>query len=148
MAAGNPQAYGQFLLNCLNNTSDWVNDNHYAILLTSSHTFTITHTTLADISANEIADYDTSGPQDMTGEALSGAAGTVTFDADPVDFGNNVTITARYIAYLEGTVGAKSGTDKLCFSAALDDTADKSSSNGDFDVDFNASGACTVTQTS
>jgi len=148
MASGNPQMYGQFLLDCLDNTDNWVTDDHYAILLTSSHTFTIGDTTLTDIVANEISDGDYS-PQDMTGEALSGAAGTVKYDADVVDFGNTVTITARYMAILKGTVAAKTGTDKLCFSCELDDTTDKSSSNGDFDVDFHATnGLVTVAQTS
>lgn len=147
MAAGNPQLYSQFLLDLLDNTEDWVNNNHYAALMNSTHAFSEGHTTWADISANVCVSGDYA-PKDLTTEAVTEAAGVVTIDAAAVDFGNTVTITARSIVVLKGTAAAQSGTDELCFSALLDDTADKTSSAGDFDVDWNASGICTVTQTS
>lgn len=146
MAAGSPEFYFSYLEGQWDGTYDWENDNHYAVLLSSSHSFTGTHSTLNDIVANEIGDGDYN-PQDLATEAITEAAGVVTIDAAQVDFGSAVTITARHIAVCVGTVAGKATSDPLVFSAALDDTADKSSTADDFKVDWNASGIATFTQT-
>ena len=146
MAVGSPEFYNDALEQAVV-ADNWETDNHYAALMTSSHTFTATHTTWADISANEVSQAGDYAPVDLTGEAITEAAGVVTIDANQVDYGSAVTITARHIVVLQGTAGAQSGTDRLVFSAALDDTADKSSTADDFKVDWNASGIATFTQT-
>lgn len=143
MAAGNFTPYNDALERLGNSTDDWDADSHYAILLTNSHTAATTHSTLSDISANEVSDADYA-PQDMSGEAVTETTGTVTFDASDVSFGDPVTITARHIAVVKGTVSAKSGTDPLIGEAELETTGDVSSTNGPFDVNWNASGLMTL----
>jgi hypothetical protein len=72
----------------------------------------------------------------MSGEAVTEDSGTVTYDADDVSFGANVTITARYAAVVVGTVAAKTGTDALVGYTELDTGGDVSSTNGSFDIDW------------
>lgn len=139
MAAGNVQIYNGFLERLINSTANWATDDHYAALMNSSFTHSDTDTNWTAILADVCVSGDYA-PQDLTGEAVVATGSTTKIDADLVDFGNTVTITARTIVVLEGTAGAQAGADLLCFSADLDDTVDLSSSNGNFDVDWNASG--------
>ena len=149
MAAGNFTLVDQGLLELNDGTQDWATDNHYLVLITDSHTpDASTEATLADISANEVADADYS-PQDMTGESVTKSGGVVTFDADNVTFGSSVTITAKYAYVVVGTVAGKTGTDALVGYVDLDSGGGSvSSTSGSFAVNWNASGMWTEEQTS
>lgn len=119
--------------------------SYYWVLCTSALTPSATHITLSQISANECADGDYS-PQDATGVSITQSSGTVTFDIGDVDFGNIVTITAKYLYLVVGTVAGKAGTDRLVGWYNLDDTGGSlSSTNGNFDITINASGIVTAT---
>lgn len=125
---------------------DFVIDNHYWILVTASHTpNTATDITYSNVSANECADGDYAA-QDATGETCSQTTGTVTVDVGDVDFGNTVTITAKYLYLLRGTAVGKTGTDRIVGYVDLNNGGGSvSSTSGNFDIAINASGIVTAT---
>lgn len=125
---------------------DWATDNHYAILVTSSQTPSASHTTLADVSANECADSDYD-PQDITGETASQSSGTVTLDCDDIDFGAAVTITAKYCYILRGTVAGKTSTDRIvCYCDLNSGGGSFSSTSNPYRVVIHSSGIATAVQ--
>lgn len=143
MAAGTPQMYNAALERIGNSTADWDADNHYWTLHTNAFTFTATNTQFSNVSASEVGDADYA-KKDTTAESVSESAGTVTFDAADAVFGPSVTITARWIVWVEGTVATTAGTDLLVFACELDTGGDVSSTNGDFTIQWNASGIFTL----
>lgn len=63
---------------------------------------TINHTTLVDISGNEIADSDYAR-QTLAGVSITRSSGIVLFNADNVSFGSAVSIEAKYAAIIAGS---------------------------------------------
>lgn len=148
MAAGNFTMYDSAMLEIADGSQDWITDNHYCVLLVSGYTPNgATHTTFADISANEVTDTDYTA-QDMIGEAVDEpSAGTIRLDATDVSFGASVTITAKYAAVVVGTVAGKTGTDPLVGYVDLDTGGGSvSSTNGAFDIQWNTNGLVQITQ--
>lgn len=139
MAAGTFTLYDEYKEDLLDGTDDWTNGNHYCMLVTSSYTPATTHTTRADVSAFEVSGGGYA-KQDLAGESAVNSAGTVTCDATDVAFGPSVTITARYLIILQGTVAGSAGTDALVGYVELESGADVSSSNGDFNINWPAGG--------
>lgn len=119
--------------------------SYYWVLITASHTpNTATDITLSNISANECADGDYVA-KDATGVSIAQTSGTVTFDIGDVDFGNTVTITAKYLYLVRGTVAGKTGTDRLVGYVDLNSGGGSvSSTSGNFDITINASGIVTA----
>lgn len=123
---------------------DFTPDNHYWTLHTSSYTPATTHVTFSQIT-NECADGDYA-KQDATGEATSNSSGTITVDIGDVDFGNTVTITAKYLVLVRGTVAGSAGTDRVVGYCDLNSGGGSvSSTSGNFDITINASGIVTAT---
>jgi len=149
MAAGAVTLYNSALLENFKgaaSTQDWDTDSHYMILLANTYTPSGAHATLADVSADEIGDVDYAR-QDMTGESVTGAAGTVTGDASDVTFGNPVTITAKYAVIVKGTVATSATTDALVGYIDLNSSGgDAASTNGAFTVQWSVNGLFQVTQ--
>lgn len=143
MAAGNFTVYTSAKLQFMNGNQDWDTDAHYCMLLTSSYTPALTHSTRADLDANEVTDTDYV-KQDMAGESVTDNVGTIQMDASDVSFGASVTITARYAAVVVGTVAGTATGDALVGYVELDTAGDVSSSNGSFDIIWNASGLFTL----
>jgi hypothetical protein len=81
----------------------------------------------------------------MATEAVNGGTATATADCDAanVSFGTNVTITARYAVVRTGTA-TPGGTDNIVGYVALDTATDVSSTNGTFEVQWNANGLWTI----
>jgi hypothetical protein len=92
-------------------TIDLENDTIVAVLIDNAQTPALaTDATWADISANECSDADYTGsfPEGLTMTALAWTdtgARTFKLDAADLDFGNTVTISARYV-YLVKRAGA------------------------------------------
>lgn len=143
MAAGNFTMTDEGKEDLLNLDSDGA--SYYWCLITASHTpNTATDITFSNISANECADGDYA-KQDATGVSIANSAGTTTFDIGDVDFGNTVTITAKYLYLVRGTVAGSTGTDRLVGYVDLNSGGGSvSSTNGNFDITINASGIITV----
>lgn len=113
-------------------------------LALAAYTPAATHTTWSEVSANECADGDYA-QQNATGVSITQAAGTVTFDIGDVDFGNTVTITAKYLILIQGTVAGGAGTDRLVGYVDLSSGGGSvSSTAGNFDITINASGIVTA----
>jgi hypothetical protein len=145
MAAGNFTLYNQSKAWMFDGTFDWDTDSHYAHLFDNTYTPALTHDTWADTAAgtNEVTDGDYTA-QAMATEAVNGGTATATgnCDAGNVTYGTNVTITARYLIIRTGTA-TPGTTDKLVGYVELDTGADVSSTNGTFEVQWNASGLWT-----
>ncbi len=96
------------------------------------------HTFWSDVRANEVAGTNyTAGGQVLAGKVVTqdNAADKAVFDANDVTWSAS-TITARYAVIYKDT-GVTTSSPLIC---CFDFGADKSSSNGDFTIQWNASG--------
>jgi hypothetical protein len=148
MAAGPFLVTNEGLLRWLDRTIN-LGGTIKAVLIDNAHTPDLeTDDTYADISADECQDVDYA-PQTVTNFALTRTAGVTKVDADAVPFGNPVTIAARYIYLVFQAGGTLAGTDLVFGYMDLNDggSANVSSSNSEFTVDWNvANGLCLVQQ--
>ena len=120
---------------------NWANDNHYAILCTATYTPAAAHATLANIT-NELVGGDYVA-QNLAGEsiALHTDATKVKLDANIISFGDPVTIEAKWLVILIGTVAGKTSTDEVVGYMDLNTgsgSATLASTNDSFSVDFHA----------
>lgn len=147
MAAGDPQIYNTGILNAVV-LGSWDNDDHYFMLLDTSYTPSLTHSTRADVSSAEISDSDYA-KLDMSGESSTNNAGVIEVDADDANFGSSVTIEAKYLVCLMGTAAGSSGTDDLVFYVDLNTdsgSATLSSTSGNFLLAFHGDGIFKVSR--
>ncbi len=134
MASG---IYNRFKANLMKKDIDLEVDTIKVMLLSSSHAFNPDHNLVSQISANEITG---------TGYTAGGAAlanKTVTqddtndkakWDADDVSWQNS-TITARFAVLYDANNN---------LIACIDFTEDKSSSNGEFKIQWHTDGIVTL----
>lgn len=136
MAVGTFTLVNQGKLNILNRTIDFVGSGIAAVLLTTTHTPSVTaDSTYGDLT-NECADGDYAQVA-LTTKSITESGGTVTYDADPVSFGTSVSISARYIYLVAGTAGSLTGTDKVMGYMDLSTGGGNvSSTNSTFEVDW------------
>lgn len=154
MAVGSFMMYNEAQKDYFDATdSNWAVNTHYCMLLDSAYVPNAAHHTRASLDANEIADGDYA-KQDMSGEAVvdnaSPADGTVNCDADDVTFGNPVTISALFLAVLEGTVAGTASGDRVVGVVQLNTDSPivvPASTNGPFTVQWSATGVFQVTST-
>lgn len=113
-------------------TGNWVTDDHYAVLATSSETPNrSTHVDYEDIT-NECADGDYTA-QDLTGEAVTiEAGGEIQFTCSKINFGASVSITAQYLFILKGTVSGSAAGDEIIGHIDLTGDSDISSVSAEF----------------
>ena len=135
---------GQLPIKIFNKEVDYEADTIKLMLLSSSATPNVdTHVYLADVEGDEVSGTGyVAGGETLTGKTISYNSGTDTtsFDADDVTWSSS-TITARYgILYVD--TGDSSTSPIIAY---MDFDAEKSSSSGDFTVQFNASGIFTAT---
>ena len=107
-------------------------------LLTSAYTPTATHTQYSNLTG-EVANGNgyTTGGKALTSVTWTQASGTATWDAaDPV--WTSSTFTARYAVIYDDTATNKD------LMLLIDFGSDKSPSNGDFSIVFNAAGIFTL----
>lgn len=138
MAVGTFTLYNSGKHDLFDRTIDWVGSTTIkAILCTTTYTPAATHATYTDIT-NECADGDYA-PVTLTGMSITESSGTIKWDANQVDYGAAVTISARYIVLVESVDGTLSATDPLIGYMDLNDGGTNvSSTNSDFKVDWNA----------
>ena len=137
MASG---LYGVTFLNALNNTLalDLDNDTLKIMLVTSAYTPDFgTHDFKADVTNEVVGTGYTAGGETLTSVTLTQSAGTITFDAADVTWTSS-TITARAAVIYDDTIV---NDPLICY---IDFGSDQSSSSGDFQIAFNASGIFTL----
>lgn len=132
--------YNRFKANLMNKIVDCEADTFKVMLCTSSYTPSADHNTTSDIT-NEVSGSGYSAG----GAALSNLSVTqddtddeAAWDADDVTWSTS-TITARYAVIYDDTLA---GDDLVC---CFDFTSDKSSSGGDFTIQWNAEGIINLT---
>jgi hypothetical protein len=132
--------FNDFLEKMADGTHDMDNDTFYIMLLTDSYTIDKTDTVLADISG-EVANGDgyTTGGKALTNVTWSQSSGTLTFDADDPSWSAS-TITSRYAVIYNYTATNK---NLVCLK---DFGSNKTSTNGAFTINFNASGIFTIAE--
>jgi len=141
MAAGNFIPYDEFVFRLAQQEFDFLNGTMEAILLDDAYTpDTAAHTVIGDISSQEIGDTDYSRQTLANKSITQDGSGRTVFDADDVDFGNSVSISARYMVLALNT--GTGSTSYLMGYVDLNDggTGNVSSTNSDFDVAFSADG--------
>lgn len=109
-------------------------------LLSSDYTPSDTHTTWGDVSANEIS-YDDYSQQAVTGRSVDNNTGEAQFDSDPADFGDPVSMQAKYLVLVVGTAGSLASADVVIGTVDLDDGGGSvTAANGEFKITPNANG--------
>jgi hypothetical protein len=144
MAVGTPKIYEKTGLLILNQGLDFVNDTIKAALLDTSHTVDlVNHDFFDDVSADECADGDYV-QQTLASKTLATVSGKARFDFADIDFGNAVTISARYLVIFKDT--GVEATSPLIWVVDLNTGGGNlSSTNSDFDVAVNANGIYEIT---
>jgi len=142
MAVGKFNLVDNAVENIFNGNIDLDADNMTAILLSATHAWNPLDAILSDISANEIADVGYAQVA-ISGQVVNQITNGMKFDCADIDFGNAVTITAKWLYIIVGTSGGLLAGDLILGGMDLDDTngtAVQSSTAGDFDIAINASG--------
>lgn len=120
---------------------DWANDTIKIMLCTSSYTPNKnTHEFKSDVTNEVTGTGYTAGGKTLANASNSQSNLVTTLDADDVQWASS-TITARYAVIYKDTGVA--GTSPLIGYVDLE--SDQSSSNGNFNVNWNASGIYTLT---
>ena len=96
----------------LNGSIDLDTSALYAVLLVGAHTPTQNKALYSDISANEIADAGYVR-QALTGAAIAASGKQRQFTSNPISFGSNVTLTAKYMYILRGTAASPVASDPI-----------------------------------
>lgn len=115
MAAGSFTLYNtgkEALLADNANQIDWASNTIVAVLLGAGYTPLNTHSTYADVSGQEISDVGYA-PVVLTGKTSVNSAGTILWDCADINFGANVSLTAKYVAFLKQAGGALAPSDQL-----------------------------------
>jgi len=133
--------YGSFFSKVLNKEIDWLDDSIKVALVSSSYTpLQDTNDYWDDVVSYEIPNGNgyTTGGIALTGKTSEYDAGTntTTINADDVNW-SNATITARYAVIYSDTPVTNTAKALIAY---LDFGEDKSSSNGPFSIQWNASG--------
>ena len=144
MAAGSFALYNTAKKFFFDGTFDWDTGTYYLHLLDAAYTPAVTHDTWADVSANESSETGYAA-QAIGTKAVNGGTATATanVDAGNVSYGTNVTIGAQYAVVRAGTA-TPAGTNKLVGYVSLDTAGSVSSTNGTFEVQWNANGLFTI----
>ena len=140
MASG---LYGVTFLNALKNDlaldlDDTTADRFKIMLVTSAYTPDFgAHDFKADVTNEVVGTGYTAGGESLTSVTLTQAAGVITFDAADVTWTSS-TITARAAVIYDDSLASD---PLICY---IDFGSDQSSSSGDFQISFNASGIFTL----
>lgn len=134
MASG---IYNRFKANLMNKEVDLEADTIRVALLNSSHSFTATHNTWSQVSANEVSGtgYTANGAS-LANKAVTQGA-TTKFDADDTQWTSS-TITASHAVIYDDTMT----NDDLI--ASIDFGGSQSTSSGTFKIQWHADGIITL----
>lgn len=115
---------------------NWASDTIVAVLLGNGYTPAATHSTWADVSAQHVTGTNYA-PVALTGKTSANTSGTILWDCADINFGSNVTVTAKYVAIFKRAGGALTSTDQYIGYCDLENasgTATVSSTNSTFQV--------------
>ena len=134
--------YTHFKKHALDGTIDLDTDTFKIALLTSSYTPATSHEVFATVSSYEtVGTGYTAGGQILTGVSWTITGSSSIWAATSPSWASS-TITARYaVIYKSGTANSLTNPLVCC----LDFGSDKTTSNGTFAVNFNASGILSLT---
>ncbi|MBW1723498.1 MAG: hypothetical protein JRJ78_15755 [Deltaproteobacteria bacterium] len=134
MASG---IYNRFKGNLFNGELDLEADTIKVALLDDNHSFTATHNTWSDVSANEIsgAGY-TAGGEELSNKAVTQGA-TTKWDGDNVSW-TSASFTAYHAVIYDNTLA---GDDLIC---SIDFGGAKTVSSGTFTIQWDAAGIITL----
>ena len=139
--------YGQMLLKALNKEINWTADTIKVALLSSAYTpDQDTHDYWNDVSTHQVTGTGyTAGGEELVSksEAYDAPTNRITLDGDNVSWANS-TITARYAVVYDDTPATAAEKPLLGY---VDFGQDESSSNGTFEIQWNASGIFEITIT-
>lgn len=135
MASG---IYNRFKANLMNKEVDLEADTIKVILLNNSHSFTATHNTYSQVSANELSTAGgyTAGGATLASKTVTQAA-TTAWDAADVQW-TSASFTAYHAVIYDDTVA----TDDLICS--IDFGGAQTVASGTFTIQWNASGIITL----
>lgn len=139
------KAYGQFLGKALNKEIDWDTDDIKVALVSSAYVPNQdTHDYFDDVAANEVSGTGyTAGGASLASKTLTydGANNVLVLDAADVTWANS-TVTARYAVIYDNTP-ATAATKALI--GYVDFVSDQSSTNGNFTLQWDATGILRIT---
>lgn len=138
------KAYGLFAKSLLNKEVDMDSDTIKAMLCTSAYTPNQdTHQYKSSITNEVTGTGYTAGGLTLAGSAVSYNASTNTlmFDANDASWPNS-TITARYVVLYDATPGSDATRPLIGY---VDLESDVSTTNGNFQVTWDAAGIITLT---
>lgn len=134
MASG---IYNRFKANLMNKEVDLEGDTIRVALLDSSHSFTATHNTWSQVSANEVSGTGyTANGEALASKAVTQAA-TTKFDADDVEW-SSATFTAAHAVIYDDTLA---GDDLI---ASIDFGGDQAVSGANFTIVWHTDGIITL----
>lgn len=149
MAAGSFTIFNVAKTKLVDGTFDLDSHTWKAVLVTQSwspaatYTGTSTQARYSDIGGAEVANGNgyTTGGVTLSGVSLTRATGTVTWTTNSAQW-TNATITAKYIAIYDDTAANKDLIGYMDLETTIG--AGISSTNGNFTVNWNASGIFTL----
>jgi hypothetical protein len=109
-------AYNSGLLGLVNGSIAFAMDPVYAALLTEAYVPDVEHVLRSDVIANEVTDTGYAAKA-LTGKSVELIGIDVVYDSDDILFGTQVTISARWIVFIKGTVSSPTPDDKLIWYA-------------------------------
>jgi hypothetical protein len=132
--------YDNGLLRNVNGTYNWASNDFTAVLLTDDYTPSAAHNTFSNISANECVDADYAR-QAIGSKTISLVGGEVFFGSAAISFGIDVTISAKYVAFVQGTpVGITSASTLLGYADLNEGGGELASTNSIFRLTPDADG--------
>lgn len=139
------KAYGKFFLSVLNKEVDWDSDTIKVMLLSSSYTPNQdTHDYLDDVSTYQVTGTGyTAGGATLTSKTVTydAATNTTVLDAADVTWASS-TITARYAVVYDDTPASNATKPLIGY---VDLVSDQASNNGNFTIEWDASGIMRIT---
>jgi hypothetical protein len=148
MAAGAWTVYSNAALNISKGSFNLSTDNLNIILVTNSYTpAPNTHSTYADVSANELSTAGgyTNGGQTLTGVSDTLATATVTFTSGNPSWASFTAGPFRYGVIVRRAGGSLVSGDLLLCYSDLGGGSSITGAGGTFTVTINASGIFTIT---
>lgn len=135
MASG---VYNRFKANLMNKETDLEGDTIKVILLNNSHSFTATHNTYSQVSANELSTAGgyTAGGATLASKTVTQAA-TTAWDAADVSW-SSASFTAYHAVIYDDTM---TNDDLIC---SIDFGGAQTVASGTFTIQWNASGIITL----
>jgi len=118
------------------NQINWASDTIVCALLDASYSPSAAHSTWNDAVARHVTGTNYA-PVELTGKTSVLAAGKILWDCADIEFGTNVTVTAKYAVILKRAGGALATSDQLIGYVDLNTTsggATASSTNSIFTV--------------